>query len=256
MNELNRLRIVLVQTSHPGNIGAAARAMKTMGLADLWLVQPEQYPAAEATAMASGAEDVLDGATQVETLEEALRDCSIAIGTSARSRSLAWPELDPRECGETAVATARQGRVAAIVFGRERTGLTNAELDLCSHVVTIDANPEYSSLNLAAAVQVMSYELRRAASSDVPSRERKEGKRDMSPPASREELERLFQHYESVLWERDFLDRNNPQHLMRRLRRLYNRAGLDYNEVQILRGILKELAPDVSPTLRPLRSGD
>lgn len=242
MEELSRLRIVLVQTSHPGNIGAAARAMKTMGLAELWLVQPQRFPDPEATAMASGAEDLLASAHVVETLDEALAGCAVAIGTSARSRSLAWPELSPRECGETAVTAARDA-VAAIVFGRERTGLTNAELDRCSHVVTIDANPEYSSLNLAAAVQVISYELRQAALAGAG----REAPEPESPPASRDELERLFAHLESVLWERDFLDRNNPEHLMRRLRRLFNRAGLDYNEVQILRGILKALAPEAPP---------
>lgn len=244
MEELSRVRIVLVQTSHPGNIGAAARAMKTMGLGDLWLVRPQQFPGADATAMASGAEDVLESASVVDSLDEALADCSVAIATSARSRSLAWPELDPQECAATAVNAACGGQ-AAIVFGRERTGLTNAELDRCSHVVTIDANPDYSSLNLAAAVQVLSYELRKAASSGSRPERSPE-----SPPASREELERLFLHFESVLWDRDFLDRNNPQHLMRRLRRLFNRAEPDYNEVQILRGILKTLAPDVPPTAR------
>lgn len=248
MEELSRVRIVLVQTSHPGNIGAAARAMKTMGLDDLWLVQPQRFPDADATAtataMASGAEDVLESATVVDSLDEALADCSVAIATSARSRSLAWPELDPLECATTAVNAARNGQ-AAIVFGRERTGLSNAELDRCSHVVTIDANPDYSSLNLAAAVQVLSYELRKAARSGL-----RPEKAPESPPASREELERLFAHFESVLWDRDFLDRNNPQHLMRRLRRLFNRAEPDYNEVQILRGILKTLAPDVPPSAR------
>ena len=245
MEALDKLRIVLVQTSHPGNIGAAARAMKTMGLGELWLVSPKSFPDADAVAMASGAEDVLEGARVTETLDEALAGCSIAIGTSARSRSLAWPELDPVQCAETVVAAASRG-AAALVFGRERTGLTNEELDRCSHVVTIDANPEYSSLNLAAAVQVLAHEVRKVARADVP-RVRREAE---SSPASRDEMERLFVHLEAVLWDREFLDRNNPQHLMRRLRRLFNRAEPDYNEVQILRGILKELAPDIPPGAR------
>lgn len=245
MDVLSQLRIVLVQTSHPGNIGAAARAMKTMGLDQLWLVSPDHFPHADATAMASGAEDVLEKARVVDSLDAALAGCRVAIGTSARSRSLAWPELAPNECANTALAAVQHGP-AALVFGRERTGLTNAELDRCSHVVTIDANPEYSSLNLAAAVQLLSYEIRKVARAGS----EKELREPESPPASRDELERLFIHLEAVLWERDFLDRNNPEHLMRRLRRLFNRAGLDYNEVQILRGILKTLAPDVPPSGR------
>lgn len=249
MGALAQLRIVLVQTSHPGNIGAAARAMKTMGLDQLWLVRPDHFPHADATAMASGAEDLLEKARVVDSLDEALAGCRVAIGTSARSRSLAWPELSPDECANTALAAAEHGP-AALVFGRERTGLTNAELDRCSHVVTIDANPEYSSLNLAAAVQLLSYEIRKAARAGGAAGSENEQREPESPPASRDELERLFIHFEAVLWERDFLDRNNPQHLMRRLRRLFNRAGLDYNEVQILRGILKTLAPDVPPAGR------
>lgn len=242
MEQLQRIRIVLVETQHPGNIGAAARAMKTMGLADLRLVRPEKYPDAEAEARASGASDVLAAARVVDSLEEALVGCVRVVGTSARMRKLAWPELEPRECGATLVREAATGPVA-LVFGRERTGLTNAELDLCTHLVTIPANPEYASLNLAAAVQVLAYEVRLAALEAAPPAKPSNG----MPPATHDELERFYAHLEAALAARDFLDRHNPAHLMRRLRRLFGRAGLDRDEVQILRGMLTALAPDVRP---------
>ncbi len=239
LERLDRVRIVLVETTHPGNIGAAARAMKTMGLADLRLVNPKHFPDAEAEARASGAEDVLERARVHASLDDAVSDCVRVIGTSARLRKLAWPELDPRACGETLLAASGAGSVA-LVFGRERTGLSNGELDRCTDVVTIPANPAYSSLNLGAAVQVLAYEIRMAALTEnaAPAREAE------APPATHEELERLYSHLEAALDARDFLDRHNPQHLMRRLRRLYSRAGLDRNEVQILRGMLTALAPD------------
>lgn len=239
LERLEHVRVVLVETTHPGNIGAAARAMKTMGLADLRLVNPLHFPDAEADARASGAEDVLAAVRVETTLDAAVNDCVRVVGASARTRTLAWPELDPRACGETLLAAAMDGPVA-LVFGRERTGLTNIELDRCTDVVTIPANPDYSSLNLAAAVQVLSYEVRMAALAGTVQPERAAE----SPPATHEELERLYSHLEAALDARDFLDRHNPQHLMRRLRRLYGRAGLDRNEVQILRGMLTALAPD------------
>lgn len=239
LDRLDRIRIVLVETTHPGNIGAAARAMKTMGLADLRLVNPKHFPDPEAEARASGAEDVLAAARLATSLDGAVADCVRVVGTSARQRKLAWPELDPRECGEALLQAAGDGPVA-LVFGRERTGLTNAELDRCTDVVTIPANPGYSSLNLGAAVQVLSYELRMAALAGLP----REAPEPEAPPASREELERLYSHLEAVLDAREFLDRHNPEHLMRRFRRLYSRARLDRIEVQILRGMLTALAPD------------
>src|SRR5690606_3912470 len=159
-------------------------------------------------------------------------------GTSARQRTLAWPQLDPRACGEALLASAGTAPVA-LVFGRERTGLTNAELDRCSDVVTIPANPDYSSLNLGAAVPVLGYEIRMAALGGVQPAPEPE-----APPATREELERFYSHLEAVLDSREFLDRHNPEHLMRRFRRLYARTGLDRIEVQILRGMLTALAPD------------
>lgn len=243
LDRLQQVRIVLVETTHPGNIGAAARAMKTMGLSDLRLVQPRHFPNAEAEARASGAEDVLASAQVFATLEDAVSDCARVVGTSARTRKLAWPELDPRSCGTTLMEVAAEAPVA-LVFGRERTGLTNAELDRCTEVVIIPANPDYSSLNLGAAVQVLSYELRMAALASVAPAIRA----PESPAATHDELERFYRHLESVLAASEFLDKRSPEQLMRRVRRLYGRAGLDRNEVQILRGMLTALAPGVRPT--------
>jgi tRNA/rRNA methyltransferase/tRNA (cytidine32/uridine32-2'-O)-methyltransferase len=231
---LENVRIVLVETSHPGNIGAAARAMKTMGLSSLVLVRPENYPNAEATARASGADDVLGAARVVDSLAEGLAGCRLVIGSSARLRTRRWPQLGPREAGETAMREADAGEVA-LVFGRERTGLTNEELDLCHYLVTIPANPDYSSLNLAAAVQVLAYELRMATGE---TKVHDAGEEHGEAPAGADDVERFYAHLQETLIELDFLDPENPRHLMRRLRRLYNRVRLTENEINILRGIL------------------
>lgn len=225
------IRVVLVNTSHPGNIGAAARAMKNMGLEDLCLVAPQSFPSAEATARASGADDLLARARRVDTLEEAIADATLVIGASARSRTLPMAALDPRECAELVAQQPERGRTA-IVFGRERTGLTNDELDRCHFLVRIPTNPEYPSLNLAAAVQVLAYELRmavRQSSGSAAARYR---------VARSDEMERFYQHLEETLIAIDFLDAENPRQLMRRLRRLFGRARPNENEVNILRGIL------------------
>ena len=223
--------IVLVNTSHPGNIGAAARAMKNMGLRNLRLVEPQQYPSAEATARASGADDVLAAAQSYATLDEAVAGCTLIIGASARSRSLPVPMLDPRGCAELVHRQSDPGRVA-ILFGRERSGLTNDELDRCHHLVQIPTNPDYPSLNIAAAVQVIAYELRMAAGS-------------VEQPATPEidyasagQMEQFYTHLEQTLIALDFLDAENPRQLMRRLRRLFARSRPDQNEINILRGIL------------------
>ena len=225
------VQIVLVNTSHPGNIGAAARAMKNMGLDKLCLVNPQIFPSAEATARASGADDLLAAARRVDSLDAALTGTRLVIGASARNRTLPVPMLDPRECAE--LVMQQPGDTAtAIVFGRERTGLTNDELDRCHYLVQIPANPDYPSLNVAAAVQVISYELRMAAGLSL------------SRPGSRhryattEEMELFYQHLEEVLVAIEFLDAGNPRQLMRRLRRLFGRARPNENEVNILRGIL------------------
>lgn len=231
----NRLRIVLVETSHPGNIGAAARAMKTMGLTQLVLVNPAEFPHADAAARASGAVDILERARVVKTLDEALAGCALVAGTSARRRGLGPPELLPRDCAARLTAEAAAGREAALLFGRERTGLTNEELDRCHILVNIPANPEYASLNLAAAVQVLAYECRLAHAA-APAAAERDG-----TPATAEEMERLYEHLESAALASGFLDPENPKHLMRRLRRLFNRAQPDQNEVHILRGLLSAL---------------
>jgi TrmH family RNA methyltransferase len=227
------IKIVLVETSHPGNIGAAARAMKTMGLDQLALVSPRDYPCAEATARASGADDVLARAVVHASLEEAIADCRLVLGTSARLRSLKWPQLNPRETADQVLKEAGDGRVA-LVFGRERVGLTNEELALCHYLVNIPSNPEYSSLNLAAAVQIICYELMMQGGGAQAAEVQELGEL----PVDQQEMERLYGHFETALIELDFLDPENPKHLMRRLRRLYNRVRLTQNEVNILRGIL------------------
>ena len=226
------IRIVLVGTTHPGNIGAVARAMKNMGLSDLALVKPKYFPHEEATARASGASDVLDAARVVDTLEEALTDCVYVAGASARSRTINWPSMGPRDCAERMIRESGHGKVAA-VFGPEKSGLQNEDLDLCHTLLTIPTNPGFSSLNLAMAVQVLTYELRVASMLDPGPVFEVE-----APPATGEEMEHFYTHLETVLTDIEFLDPDNPRHLMRRLRRLFIRARPDKNEVNILRGIL------------------
>lgn len=226
------LRIVLLETSHAGNIGAAARAMHNMGLDDLWLVAPKSFPDDDATARASGAHGLLESATVVAGLDQALTGCGLVAAVSARQRSLAWPCKTPREAAAEIVASTANTTVA-LLFGREKYGLTNAELERCHLLISIPANPDYSSLNLAMAVQVLAYEIRLArgqtslppASADP-------------PPAAAEDMQRFYRHLEEVLLENGFLDPDNPRHLMRRLRRLFNRAVPDENEINILRGML------------------
>jgi TrmH family RNA methyltransferase len=233
-SRLARIRIVLINTTHPGNIGAAARAMKVMGLASLHLVTPKVFPNAEATAMASGADDLLQTARVHESLDSALEGCSLVLGTSARLRSLPMPLLDIRRASEQALAESASRQVA-ILFGRERYGLTNEEMQRCQYLVNIPSNPAYSSLNLAQAVQITAYELRVAAF----------GGAGLSVPPSDWEpvddaqMEGLFQHLEQTLLDIRFLDPKQPRRLMMRLRRLFNRARPDQNEINILRGILK-----------------
>lgn len=230
---LTNIRLVLVETSHPGNIGAAARALKTMGLSRLDLVQPKCFPAAEATARASGAEDVLEQARVHPDLLGALEGCRLVVGSSARLRTISWPQLDPRVCAERLVAEAAQGPVA-LVFGRERTGLSNSELERCHYLAHIPTNPGFGSLNLAAAVQVFAYEIYqahlagRATASD-------EAVRDL---ASAEAMEGFFGHLAETLVGLGFADPNQSKKLLRRLRRLFHRARPDWTELNILRGIL------------------
>ena len=226
------IRIVLVGTTHPGNIGACARAMKNMGVTDLALVNPLHFPHEEATSRASGAGDLLEQAKVVGTLAEAITDCVYVAGASARSRSINWPCMEPRDCAARLIQESRQGTVA-VVFGPEKSGLCNSDLDHCDTLLTIPSDPAFSSLNLAMAVQILTYEIRAAQITGKPV----EYEAD-APLATSEEMEHFYAHLEQVLSDADFLDPNNPRHLMRRLRRLFIRARPDKNEVNILRGIL------------------
>jgi len=231
---LARIRIVLINTTHPGNIGATARAMKVMGLSSLHLVTPKIYPHADATARASGADDLLQRAQVHDSLESALRGCGLVLGTSARLRSLPLPLFDARRAAGQALAESA-GHEVALLFGRERYGLTNEEIQRCHFLVNIPSNPDYSSLNIAQAVQIMAYELRIAAQgfADI----------EIAPPDWRPvddaQMERLFEHLEQTLLDIRFLNPRQPKRLMARLRRLFNRARPDQNEINILRGILK-----------------
>jgi TrmH family RNA methyltransferase len=231
---LARLRIVLVGPQHPGNIGAAARAMKVMGLSDLALVAPERYPHAQATARAGAASDVLAAARVVDRLDDALADCGFAIATSARVRRACWPVLDARAGAGAALAQSARSPVA-LVFGRERSGLSNAEADRCQLHLQVPANPEYPSLNLAAAVQVVCYELRMAAGARLPLRPGHE-------PVALADMEGLFGHWQEVLVAAGFIDPCQSL-LMRRLRRLFFRAAPNRSELNILRGALRALDP-------------
>ncbi len=231
---LYNIRIVLVNTSHTGNIGSTARAMKTMGLSDLYLVDPVSAPDGKSSALAAGAGDVLANATIVSDLSEAVKDCSLIVGTSARSRTLPWPMLTPRECGVKMVQEGQKGPVA-LVFGRENNGLSNEELQLCHFHVCIPANPEYSSLNLAAAVQTLCYEIRMGYLNldSYPDME-------SDYPLS-EDLERFYVHLENTLTETGFIVKNHPGVVMTKLRRLVNRARPESQELNILRGILSAI---------------
>lgn len=230
---LENIRIVLVETTHPGNIGAVARAMKNMGLGQLHLVNPLRFPDPEAEARASGAGDLLASAVVHEDLEGALAGCRWVAGTTARERTIDWPVLTPRACAMQVLERARDGGVA-LVFGRERAGLRNDEVDRCNALVTIPTSDVYRSLNLASAVLVLAYELRVAAGGGTPT----PADAGAFEPVDYESMERLYRHLEQVLVEIGFLDPDNPGRLMRRLRRLFNRTGLDGNELNILRGML------------------
>lgn len=231
---LNRqnIRIVLVETSHPGNIGATARAMKTMQQDNLYLVNPKSYPSAECTARATGADDILQKAVVCETLEEALKGCSMIFATTARDRSIQWPVHNPLECAKTILNTSSDTNIA-IVFGRERSGLSNEEVDLCNRVVQIPANKEYSSLNLASAVQIICYEIQMA---DISNESKDSNEQQFL--ATHEDMERFYEHLLTTMTEVGFYDPEQPKKLSRRLKCLFNRAQLDQTELNILRGFL------------------
>jgi tRNA (cytidine32/uridine32-2'-O)-methyltransferase len=230
MNSLRAIRTVLVRPTHPGNIGGTARALKNMGLEQFYLVDPADPSSPDAQARAADATDVLSAATVCRDLNQAIADCHFVVGTSARGRRIGWPMLDPTAGAARLLEEAQRGPVA-LLFGQERTGLTNAELDRCHALCFIPSSPVYPSLNLVGAVHILAYEIYRAAGS-APTAP------PGDPPATEEEVENFHAHLRDVLVETDFLDPDNPRLLLRRLRRLFNRAKLDKNEVNILRGIL------------------
>ncbi|BBB29992.1 tRNA (cytosine(32)/uridine(32)-2'-O)-methyltransferase TrmJ [Neptunomonas japonica] len=228
--QLNNVRIVLINTFHPGNIGAAARAMKNMGLSQLWLVDPREYPSEEADSRAAGAKDVLDNATVVGTLKEAIADCQLVIGTSARNRTFDLPILDARNCAEKITSEAVQGEVA-LVFGRETMGLLNEELQLCNFHVYIPANPEYPVLNVAQAIQLLSYEIWMAAQTPIKERSESEYPRQ-------NEMELFYTHLETVIRATNFIIPQHEGRAMTKLKRYFNRTRPEKAELGMLRGIL------------------
>ncbi len=228
---LANIRVVLSHTSHPGNIGASARAMRTMGLNDLYLINPKRFPSAEATAMAAGADEMLASAKVCNSLEDALAGTTFVVGLTARKRDLSHDMAPLREAASQLITEAVNGKVA-VLFGAEMSGLSNAELDRCHLLATIAADESFSSLNLAAAVQVTAYELRQASFSAISQQ------KPPFPRADFQQVEGFYNHLEAVMYETEFLDPAQPKRLMRRLRRLFARARLEKEEVNILRGIL------------------
>ncbi|GHA09144.1 tRNA (cytidine/uridine-2'-O-)-methyltransferase TrmJ [Arenicella chitinivorans] len=254
MEQSTRIKIVLVEPTHPGNIGSVARAMKTMGLSRLVLVNPKKFPHYEASKLAAGAESVLDQAEVVTSLSAAISDCTLVLGTSVRDREVSWPTRDPRAAAESIIQhVASPTHQAAILFGRESSGLSNAELDQCQFQIRIPANPEYSSLNLASAVQLINYEIRmqainqstglddqaEPAATSMAARQR---------PATKAEREGFLEHLQNTLVALDFVKVNPPTVLMRKLTRLYNKADLTVEEIQILRGILASVDQKLTPS--------
>jgi tRNA (cytidine32/uridine32-2'-O)-methyltransferase len=231
---LDNIAIVLVRTSHPGNIGAAARAMANMGLSDLRLIEPAGFPGTEATARAAGATHVLENAQICRTVDEAIADSGFVVGATARSRSIAWPSSDPSSVMKELVTRSQVGKVS-LLFGREASGLTNEELDRCQRHVRVPVDEDFPSLNLAAAVLIFCYELRRAYSAED---EQPNDSIDRSVPlASAEQVQGFFQHLETVLNEIGFL-KSPSSRLLRKIKRIFSRTPLQVQEVNILRGIL------------------
>ncbi|EOX1606563.1 tRNA (cytosine(32)/uridine(32)-2'-O)-methyltransferase TrmJ [Vibrio cholerae] len=239
---LERVKVVLVGTTHSGNIGSAARAMKVMGLSQMVLVDPQCQVDAQAIALAAGASEIALNAQIYPTLEAAVADCGLVVGTSARSRTLEWPMLEPRECGEKLISEANQHSVA-MVFGRERTGLTNDELQLCHYHVCVPANPEYSSLNLAMAVQLLSYEVRMAY---LALQQSSQSSTLQEEYPRHQELERFYAHLKQVIMQTEFISAQQPGQVMNKLRRMFTRARPEAQEINILRGILTSVQKSIS----------
>lgn len=238
---LDDIKIVLSHTTHPGNIGAAARALKTMGLKHLRLVNPTDFPSAEATRRASRADDILASAQVYDSIEESIADCKLVIGTSARSRTLPWPMLEPRALAET-IAADTDKRPVAIMFGTENSGLTNEELQLCHYHVFIPTNPDYSSLNVASAIQLIAYEMRLAALSNLGEPEPAEVDVDEGEyPASAADVEQFYQHWQQVMASTGFFNPMKPRMIHMRFRRIFNKSQLTISEIKLLRGFLASI---------------
>ncbi len=259
MISLDKIRIVMINTSDSGNIGAAARALKTMGLTRLYLVDPVEYPTGKATARASGAADVLHNATVVSSLDEAIEGCGLVWGTSARMRSIPWPVVTPRQAAEQ-VANEHDETEVAIIFGRENSGMTNDELRKCHYHICIPSNDEYGVLNVASAIQLICYEMRvRLLEPELEKNAEKERQQVIepgeqnepqmplsvtkwdSPLVSVQDMERFFLHFEQTLLDIDFFDPNTPRQLMTRARRLFNRTRLDRLEMNLMRGFFSKV---------------
>ncbi len=235
-NFLNTVKVVLVGTTHPGNIGAAARAIKNMGIFNLALVEPKEFPSDIAIYRSKAAKDILENAEIYESLEDAIAGCKIVVGTSARARSVPWPVFNPRDAAEEMYKISKQGNVA-IVFGREDRGLTNDELGLCNFHVHIPSDPKYSSLNLSQAVQILAYEIRLAYSRDEVI---SEVKWDVDL-ANNEQTERLIDHMEELMQDVEFYDVENPRKLLLRVRRFFKRSKIDVMEANIFRGLFSAI---------------
>ena len=230
------VRVILVETTHPGNIGAAARAMKNMGLAELILVNPLEFPSNKAIYRSANAKDVVRSARVVGTVEEAIADCQLVIGASARNRRIPWPMLTAKECGQCVSAAAAEQMLVGLLFGRESKGLKNEELQKCHYHVNIPTGEAYSSLNLAMAIQVITYEILQA---------RLDGENPVSrwdrPLANGEAMEHLYQHLKETLVQLKFHDEDNPRQLMARIKRMFSRIQPDQMEVNIIRGFLNAI---------------
>lgn len=237
-SESRDIKVVLVNPSHPGNVGAAARAMKNMGLSQLVLVNPQEFPDPRAIWRAAGAKNLVESATVVEDLEAAVGDCQLVVGTSARERKIPWPLVDPKTCAQRVIAEPAGARIA-LLFGREDSGLTNEELQRCNLHVNVPTSSAYRSLNLAMAVQILCYEVRMASLGEAA---KISEMTDWDEPiASAADVERFYEHLEQTLEALEFYDPKNPRQLMTRLRRLFTRVRLDQMELNILRGILSEV---------------
>lgn len=232
---LDNINVVLVATSHPGNIGASARAMKTMGVKNLRLVTPKTFPCAEATALAAGADDILASARVYADLQSAIKDCGYILGSSARTRNISWPVISPERAAVQLLQEAGRGAKTAVIFGRESAGLSNEEIELCNSIIEIPTGPGFSSLNLAAAVQVICYELCKCSGIELAA----SGHQADDPPlADAGQMDMFYEHLQQFMMAIGYYDPARPRLLMRRLKRMFNRTQLDQNEYNILRGIL------------------